>query len=521
MATPGDDASPTRVGRYVLFDEIASGGMGTVHLGRQDGLAGFTRCVAVKALHPHLAKDPQFVAMFLDEARLAARVRHPNVTATLDVIADDGRLLIVMEYVHGVSLARLTQMASEAGERIPLEVATSILYGSLQGLHAVHEARAEGEALGMVHRDVSPQNIVVGVDGVARLLDFGVAKAIGRLTTTEEGRIKGKISYMAPEQLLGGLITRQVDVYAASVVLWEALTGKRLFGGDDEALERALQRALKAEPLPPSASVSGLPPGLDDVVMRGLARDRKARFGTARQMAVALGEVCPPVAADVVGEYVERMAHGVLAVRADRIRSIELQPLKADAADLIRAVTAPSGVNGELLNTEPHAMGAVPLAGPRGPEGSSAPLTGVSSGIFGDEAKIAGLARRRPSPLAVAIAGGLVLGLAGLGSWRIVANRRPAPSSVEAADSTAALGAPPQGASVPALASAVAPSSASSDTGSGAALQAQAASPPATATAAAAAVRAPRRLPPARMAKPCKARQVRDGDGIIRWIRDC
>ncbi|MCA9588320.1 MAG: serine/threonine protein kinase, partial [Myxococcales bacterium] len=223
------------VGRYALYGALAAGGMATVHLGRLLGPVGFSRTVAIKRLHAQFAADPEFVSMFLDEARVAARIRHPNVVPTLDVVTTDGELFLVMEYVPGESLAKLTRAVRERGERIPLPVMSAIMVGTLLGLHAAHEATDErGEPLHIVHRDVSPQNVLVGTDGVAKILDFGVAKAAGRIQTTREGQIKGKLAYMPPEQLRGGDVTRKCDVYAAGVMLWELLTGQRLFSGDNE-----------------------------------------------------------------------------------------------------------------------------------------------------------------------------------------------------------------------------------------------------------------------------------------------
>src|SRR4030088_3091893 len=178
--------------------------MATVHFGRLQGAAGFARSVAIKSLHPQYAKDPDFVAMFLDEARLAARIAHPNVVPTLDVVSQGDDLLLVMEYVRGSALSRLVRPLTQKGERMPQRIAGSIVSGVLRGLHAAHEAKSEiGEPLDIVHRDVSPQNVLVGTDGIARVLDFGVAKAAGRCYTTRDGNIKGKVPYMAPEQLEG------------------------------------------------------------------------------------------------------------------------------------------------------------------------------------------------------------------------------------------------------------------------------------------------------------------------------
>jgi serine/threonine-protein kinase len=189
-------------------------------------------------------------------------------------------------------------------------------------LHAAHEARSEqGHPLGIVHRDVSPQNILVGVDGVPRVLDFGVAKAAGRAQTTREGQLKGKIAYMSPEQLMGREVTRSTDIFAASVVLWEALTGRRLFAGESEG--EVVKNVLDAHVERPSKLASGLSPSIDALVLRGLARDPAERFASAREMARALERVMPLAPASEVGEFVEKMAAPMLAFRAERIAKIE------------------------------------------------------------------------------------------------------------------------------------------------------------------------------------------------------
>jgi serine/threonine protein kinase len=322
MAVFAPDKPPPTVGRYVLHGEIASGGMATVHFGRLRGAAGFTRSVAIKRLHPQFAKDPDFVAMFVDEARLAARIAHPNVVPTLDIVSQGEELLLIMEYVRGASFSRLLRTLAQRDEFLAPRIATSIVSGVLHGLHAAHEARSEsGAPLDIVHRDVSPQNVLVGTDGVARVLDFGVAKAAGRLQSTREGQLKGKLAYMAPEQITTGIVTRKTDIYAAAVVLWEALTGTRLFQADNEA--KLLTMVLDAEVQPPSSLVRGLPPGFDRVVMKGLERDPAKRFATAREMASEVERVVAPASSTEVGEWVERLAADELRDRANRIQEIE------------------------------------------------------------------------------------------------------------------------------------------------------------------------------------------------------
>ena len=326
MAASPKDTAARVLGRYVLHNELAAGGMATVHFGRLRGEAGFARTVAIKRLHPQFAKDPEFVAMFVDEARLAARIRHPNVVPTLDVItdgtADSAEIFLVMEYVAGESLSRLLRTLQAKKRLVPPRIATTILSGVLHGLHAAHEAKSErGTPLGIVHRDVSPQNVLVGTDGIAHVLDFGVAKATGRLHTTREGELKGKLAYMAPEQLESGTLTRQSDVYAAAVVLWETLTLRRLFEADSEGA--LLMQVMAGKIVPPSRIVPGISPELDAIVLRGLARDPSVRWPTARDFASALERCTPMAATSEIGEWVQSIAGDVLAHRAALVSEIE------------------------------------------------------------------------------------------------------------------------------------------------------------------------------------------------------
>ena len=317
------DRGPLRVvGRYALYNEIAAGGMATVHIGRLLGPVGFARTVAVKRLHPQFAKDPEFVSMFLDEARLAARVQHPNVVATIDVVATDGELFLIMDYVRGESLSRLLRTLRKRDEHVPPRVAAAIMCGFLHGLHAAHEAKNErGEPLGLVHRDVSPQNVLVGSDGIARVLDFGIAKAQGRIQVTRDGQIKGKLAYMPPEQLSGRELTRAVDIYASAVVMWETLTGERLFKGDTEG--ETLAKILRDPVLAPSTVNPGVPTAFDRPIMRALSREAKERHATARELALEL-ERCIGIASPTeVGEWVDSAVGGVLSAREDQIVAIE------------------------------------------------------------------------------------------------------------------------------------------------------------------------------------------------------
>jgi len=315
--------APVRiVDRYALFDVIAVGGMAAVHLGRLMGPVGFTRTVAIKRLHENFARDPEFVAMFLDEARLVARIRHPNVVQTLDVVASAQELLLVMEYVLGESLAQLIKTAHAKKSLIPIPIVVDILSGVLNGLHAAHEATNEkGEPLNVVHRDVSPQNILVGSDGVTRVLDFGIAQAIGYMPQTRPGQLKGKIRYMPPEQFSGNDVGRAADIYAASVVLWEALACNRLFGrGTDE---EAMRKALDAQIPAPSTVRPDIPKELDEIVLRGLRRNPAERYPSAKAMADALERVASPVTRNTVSTWVLESAGTEIQRRQDCLTRVE------------------------------------------------------------------------------------------------------------------------------------------------------------------------------------------------------
>jgi serine/threonine-protein kinase len=313
------DKGPIVVGRYALHDHVASGGMATIHIGRLIGPVGFSRTVAIKRLHRHLVCDPSFAAMFAEEARLAARVNHPNVVATVDVVTSESEVLLVMEYIDGESLSRLWRLADG---RIPRPIVVAVVSELLHGLHAAHEAPSEnGEPLGIVHRDVSPQNVLVGADGVARLLDFGIARASGRISTTKDGDLKGKLAYMAPEQVRCEPVTRRTDVFAAGVVLWEMLAGKRLFASDNDAA--TIEKILVGWVPPPSSVISEVEPALDAVVMRALDPDPSKRFATAREMAVALEDALPRALGREVAEWVEWTGALELAAKRGRIAGVE------------------------------------------------------------------------------------------------------------------------------------------------------------------------------------------------------
>jgi serine/threonine protein kinase len=285
LLDPNDERR--RLGRYELIGEIAAGGMATVHLARLPGVGGFQRFVAIKQLHPHLADEQEFVEMFLDEARLAAGIHHPNVVSILEVGESEFGYFLVMEYVEGDTLGRLLARAAGSATPVPYAVSIRVLLDALHGLHAAHDLLdPSGAPLQLVHRDVSPQNILVGIDGVARLTDFGVARASSRIANTRSDTLKGKLAYMSPEQAKSMPLDRRSDVFAMGVVLWECLTGRRLLKADSEA--GTLARLLM-EPLPTLLdAVPTAHPALDAVCTRALSRDLDHRFQSALEMADAL-----------------------------------------------------------------------------------------------------------------------------------------------------------------------------------------------------------------------------------------
>jgi len=275
-----------RYGRYETLQPIASGGMATVYLGRVIGSAGFERRVAIKVMHPHVATDPEFIDMFLDEARLAARIHHPNVVGTLDFQRLNEGTFLVMEFIEGASLREVLRALRKRRQRMPIGTAVRIMVDALSGLHAAHELRGDqGDLLHVVHRDVSPHNILVGADGITRITDFGVARATARLTSTRGAKIKGKIAYMAPEQM-GPHIDRRADIYSAGVVLWESLTGRRLFKADHEGA--LIAQILAGAERSPRQMIPVIPDSVDAVCMRALALHPDDRFPTAAEFADAL-----------------------------------------------------------------------------------------------------------------------------------------------------------------------------------------------------------------------------------------
>jgi serine/threonine protein kinase len=290
LATARPEAALRVVGRYRVYREIASGGMATVHLGHMGGEAGFSRVVAIKRMKPEIARQPEFVTMFRDEAAIAARVQHANVVATLDVVSEGDELFIVMEYVRGLALKQLMQIAFDRGDRVPVDIALSIIGGALEGLHAAHNVRGErDQPLDLVHRDISPHNILVGRDGLAKIVDFGVAKAASRMHQTAANEVKGKLTYMAPERITHKDVDRRVDIFSMGVVLWEVLAGRKRYDGS--SVQEIASKLLTTDAPLLALERSDVPGALDDVIRRATARAPADRYPTAEAMLTDLERI--------------------------------------------------------------------------------------------------------------------------------------------------------------------------------------------------------------------------------------
>ena len=291
-APMGPLAAGAKLGRYEILAKLAAGGMAIVYVARVQGVAGFERLVAIKVLHANLAHEEEFIGMFLDEARLAASIRHPNVVPTIDISdSEEAGYFIVMEYIEGDHLGAVLSSAHKLQEKLPLSITLRIIADALGGLGAAHDLCDEtGKSLQLVHRDVSPHNIMVGRDGVVRLTDFGVAKAADRLTHTRDGQVKGKLAYMAPEQAANGQTDSRSDLFSMGVILWECLTGQRLFRAENTA---ATLHKLLHEDIPAMSSFDPQLAPLDALLAKALARDVSKRYQTAEEFAQAIEEVAP------------------------------------------------------------------------------------------------------------------------------------------------------------------------------------------------------------------------------------
>ncbi|MEM6994402.1 MAG: serine/threonine-protein kinase [Myxococcota bacterium] len=397
-------AAGSRIGKYVLIRRLARGGMAEVYLARESATAGVERLVALKLILPQMAGEERFLSMFLNEARLAATLDHPNIAQVLDVGNVQGEPYLVMEYVHGRTVQSVLRKVGEREEAIPMGCAIELVSRACAGLHFAHErCDLSGEPLHIVHRDVSPSNLMVRYDGTVKLLDFGIAKAASQTTATATGIFKGKVGYMSPEQCADEPLDRRSDVFNLGILLYELTTARRAFFGDNPVA--VINKVANARFEPPTELVEGYPPALEAIVTRALSLDPENRFPDAQSMQRAL----------------ERFAR---AVRLD-VSSV-----------------AVAGLMEELYGEQPYpSIVAMRVEEPISQDGDGEFVTGTGSGAITVPAhRIAGVSRPGVS---IAIGLGAVLGVGAIwaavdGDPTPVAKETPAAvAPVEAAASKA------------------------------------------------------------------------------------
>ncbi|HWP06284.1 MAG TPA: protein kinase [Polyangiaceae bacterium] len=359
LLTPGES-----LGRYELLAQVARGGMGEVWAARLKGPRGFQKLVAIKTLLPELCDDPRIEQMLLEEARIASAIQHPNVVQTTELGEHRGALYLVMEWIDGESLSFVLKRAEERAP-LPIPVAVNLVAQACRGLHAAHELKSDlGVPLGVVHRDVSPHNVLVTHDGVVKLVDFGIAKAMNQdQSLTDHGEVKGKYAYMAPEQVTGADVDRRADIFALGITLYIATTGVHPFKRGDKA---SVVRAITNDEPPelPSSVVPGFPPRLEAVLMKALQKPSDQRYATAEALRVALEAAVPEAFAPrfelAIGEYLKNIMGDRAVARREALRRFQLAaderrlslvstgvpPTPSQSAGSLRAIIVDQGAAG-------------------------------------------------------------------------------------------------------------------------------------------------------------------------------
>jgi len=422
------DGPPRRMGRYELLFRIASGGMAEVYAARAVGEAGFQKLVAVKRMLPTLAEDPEFVQMFLDEARVAANISNAHVVQTLDLGRDStGALYIVMDLVVGVTLSRILKEAAKVRRAVPVGMGVELLAQTAAGLHAAHEATTPvGEPLHIVHRDVSPQNILVGIDGRVRITDFGVARAVARATQTQAGRIKGKFAYCAPEQLIGRDMDRRADVFALGVVAWETLAGQRLFVADHPM---AIMDRVQNMPILPVHQVRNrVPEAVAMVIDKALQRPRDQRWDSAGEFGAALRDAARSSGVELPEQAARRrFVQGAGGDPLRKIRENISVALSGSPAELDEEPETLSGISATsgTMDTHMERVG-VDLSGPE-PDASA--IHGGPGSLM-PPAPVSPMSQAKRPPAWAFALGGLALGILVAVGLVLALREDPAPTPV-------------------------------------------------------------------------------------------
>ncbi|MFT7625109.1 MAG: serine/threonine protein kinase [Myxococcota bacterium] len=277
---------PQPFGKYILLNKIALGGMAEIFRAKTIGAEGFEKEVVIKRILPHFTEDEAFVSMFIDEAKVSAKLNHRNIVQIYDFDKQDETYYIAMEYVEGKDLKRVMDLAAKGETPLSIGQIVTIMIGACEGLHHAHTKTHRGQPLNIIHRDVSPHNVMLSYNGEVKVMDFGIAKAAARSTKTRAGTVKGKCAYMSPEQARGKELDPRSDLFALGVIMWEALTSKRLFAGDSDF--ETLSNVLKAEAPPPSSINEDIPPEIDEIVLNALHKDREKRHASCKAMMQAL-----------------------------------------------------------------------------------------------------------------------------------------------------------------------------------------------------------------------------------------
>ncbi len=340
------------LGRYELLLPIASGGMATVWVARSKGTRGFSKTVAVKTILPNLSDDPTFEQMFLDEASIASKIQHPNVAQIIDLGEQDEILYLAMEWVDGESLSTLSKFAKKDGNDIPLRVGLKIISQACAGIHAAHELRDDDDRhLMLVHRDVSPQNILISSSGIVKIVDFGVAKALGRTGETSAGQLKGKVPFMSPEQAKGGQVDRRTDIFALGIILYRISAGVHPFLDDTDI--KTMRNIISRPPMPPRVKNPALPVELERVILKALQKDPAKRYATAAEMEIEIEAVLAqnggPCPLDEVGTFVRASLGERDRKRRAAVRDAALKMDEGSNTDPNRVPLPVDSVSGAML----------------------------------------------------------------------------------------------------------------------------------------------------------------------------
>jgi serine/threonine-protein kinase len=426
------------LGKYRLIAELGHGGMAEVYLAVVRGPAGFNKLMVIKQIRPQLAEDPEFLGMFLDEARLAARLSHPNVVQTIEVGQDGERYFIAMEYLEGQPLNRILHRLQKSGG-LSASLHLKVICDALAGLHHAHDlADYDGTPLGVVHRDVTPHNVFITYDGQVKVVDFGIAKALNSSSETRTGVLKGKVAYMAPEQARGERVDRRADVFSVGVMLWEATTGKRMWKGVPDIT--ILQRLLSGEIPTPSSIKPDIPEKLEAIILKALAHQRDDRYPTAADLQSAVETYLEESGERVHARDVSKAVMKAFEADRAKIKGIIDEQLRAKPAGagpqgvlalpVIEQATH-SGANGRSSSGDRPSLsevssGKVEIIGAGPITGSNPSFTGQSA-LFASSASAAtgeGTRGKRGLYAAAALVGGAALAVA---FWQIAKSPAPAP----------------------------------------------------------------------------------------------